>query len=122
MSKTYDKIIIEKASKCWLVKRGTDVTGHDCWGAYETSDYHYVIIDNIKERISRETMYIIHDDKKAIDTGYITHLPDDLRVLMDEEMMQKQKEERYQRYLKLKKEFENDPVYKLDQKILNITN
>jgi hypothetical protein len=96
-----DKITIEKMETCSLVRQGSDGTLGEC----ETYDYNYVIVNGCQEKVYKG-MYIVHDGKNAYDTGYVSHMKDNLRRLLDEEYEVKLKEERRQNYLKLKKEFE----------------
>ena len=102
-----DSIIIEKMETCLLVKQDSEYDGHGDFGEREYYTYNYVIVNGCKEKIYKG-MYIIHDGKRVYDTGYISHMKDNLRRLLDEEYEVKLKEERKQHYLKLKKEFEHE--------------
>ena len=102
-----DKIIIEKMETCSLVRQGSESSGHGAFGESEVYNYNYVIINGYQEKIYKD-MYIIHDGKNVYDTGYISHMKDHLRRLLDDRFEEKLKEERRETYLKLKKEFENE--------------
>lgn len=122
VEKPMNRIVIEKASKCKLVRTGSEANGHDCWGCTEFYHYDYVYVNNKEERLySLNEKYILHDDKTVFDTGSISDLNEKFRMHLDKEFYDKEtarlKEERYKRFLKLKKEFDNDPIYVRDQKI-----
>lgn len=102
-----DKIIIEKMETCSLVRQGSESAGHGAFGESEVYRYNYVIINGCQEKIYKG-MYIVHDGKNVYDTGYISHMKDNLRRLLDDNFEEKLKEERRTTYLKLKKEFENE--------------
>lgn len=95
-----------------MVFEVSEIDGHDCWGNYEYTKTRYVIIDGKREDVY-EGMYVIHDGKKAIDTGFIDYLDDRFRKYLDENLEKKLKELRKKKYLELKEEFEkfdkNDP-------------
>ena len=101
------KIIIENQENCALVDDRFVINGHDCWGVSEGYTERFVMI-NKERKVVFSDMYVIHDGKKALDTGYISHLPDRIRVFLDEDLEKKLKKERYEEYLLLKKEFENE--------------
>ena len=98
-----DKIIIEKMETCSLVRQGSE----GALGEVEVHNYNYVIIDGSQEKIYKG-MYIIHDGIDVYETGYISHMKDNLRQLLDDNFEEKLKQERKKTYLKLKKEFENE--------------
>ena len=98
-----DSIIIEKMETCSLVKQGSDAALGEC----EVYNYDYVIVNGCQEKVYRG-MYIIHDGNNVYDTGYVSHMKDNLRRLLDKEYEEKLKEERRKTYLKLKKEFEHE--------------
>jgi DNA primase large subunit len=98
-----DSIIIEKMETCSLVKQDSDAALGEC----EVYNYNYVIVNGCQEKVYKG-MYIIHDGNNVYDTGYVSHMKDNLRRLLDEEYEEKLKEERRKTYLKLKKEFEHE--------------
>jgi hypothetical protein len=106
-----NKIIIEKIDKCSLVKEGSDITGHDCWGNIEHTSYKYVFIKDEIKKVYDE-MYVVHDGKNVLKTNFISHLPEDMQELLDDDFAEKKKEKSYKNYLKLKKIFENDDTRK----------
>lgn len=106
-----NKIIIEKVSKCSLVKEKSEPNGHDCWGNIEHTSYKYVLLKGEIEKVYNGEC-IIHDGKKVLKTYLISRLPDEMQELLDEDFAKDRKEKRYKYYLKLKKEFENDDTRK----------
>jgi hypothetical protein len=102
-----DKITIEKMETCSLVRQGSEYDGHGAFGEPEFYTYNYVIVNGCQEKVYKG-MYIVHDGKNAYDTGYVSHMKDNLRRLLDEDYEVKLKEERRENYLKLKKEFEHE--------------
>jgi len=82
------------------VKQDSDAALGEC----EVYNYDYVIVNGCQEKVYKG-MYIIHDGNNVYDTGYISHMKDNLRRLLDKEYEEKLKEERRKTYLKLKKEF-----------------
>lgn len=124
---TTDRIIIEKGDKCGLIRSGSEENGHDCWGNYEYSHYNYVWINGKEERIYQPSKhYIIHNGRDVLETGYLSSLDNKLKIYLDKDFYESEqkrlKEERYLRYLKLKKEFDNDPIYSRDSKLEKIIN
>src|ERR1035437_1310438 len=103
------KIVIEKSKYCKFVQRGYTVTGHDCWGCTETSDYRYVWFEGKEEHVY-DGSYIMHDGEKVLGTGSISCLDEKFRKHLDKDCVEKLKERRYKEYLTLDKEFGNDPV------------
>ena len=114
------KIVIERATESKLKRTKWVSNGHDCWGNSEGYDEDYVIVNGKSERVF-DSEYIIHNEKEVLEVGYIDTLPDNLRQYLDKDLYDKikaeEKERRYKRYLQLKEEFDNDPVYIRDQKL-----
>jgi hypothetical protein len=117
--KSYSRIVIEKAIDSKFSKTRYESSGHDCWGNSESSSHEYVYVNGKPTDIT-SNCYIIHDDQEAFHIGLICYLPEYIQKHLDKNMEDKLKEGRYQQYLNLKKEFENDPVYIRDQKISKV--
>lgn len=104
------KVIIEtidsKDVKKYIEER-SEPNGHDCWGKTEWTSWDVVIINGKDETIHKGE-YIAHDGEKAIAVGFISHLPKEMAMYLDSSLKEKYKKEEYQKFLKLKKEFEAD--------------
>lgn len=124
-SKVKNRVVIEKATKSKLTRTRYISNGHDCWGNTESIDQNYVLVNGKAEDVYNTT-YIIHNEEEVLETTTLSSLPDNIRIYLDkdlyEEAQSKAKEERYKKYLNLKKEFDNDQVYIRDQKISKIIN
>lgn len=122
-SKVKNRVIIEKASKSKLTRTRYISSGHDCWGNTESTSQDYVIINGKSEDVYSST-YIIHNEEEVLETTSLTSLPDNIRIYLDKDLYDaseaKSKEERYKKFLKLKKEFDNDQVYIRDQNISKV--
>jgi hypothetical protein len=99
-----DKIIIEKASSCKLVRHGSERDGHGAFGEPEYSHYKYVVINGKTERVHGER-FIVHDGEKVLSVEYA--LDDELLVHLDDELNRKKMKRRYKDYIELKEEFDN---------------
>lgn len=121
--KIKNKVVIEKATKSKLTRTRYIANGHDCWGNTESTSQDYVIINGKSEDVYSST-YIIHNEEEVLETTSLPNLPDNIRIYLDKDLYEasqaKAKEERYKRFLNLKKEFDSDPVYTRDQKISKI--
>jgi hypothetical protein len=122
-SKVKNRVVIEKATKSKLTRTRYIANGHDCWGNTESTSQDYVIINGESEDVYSST-YIIHNEEEVLETTSLSYLPDNIRIYLDKDLYEsaqaKAKEERYKKYLNLKKEFDNDQVYIRDQKISKV--
>ncbi len=118
-SKERSRIIIEKAIGSKFIRTRYESNGHDCWGNSESSEYKYVLVNGEQQDVF-DGWYIIHDDEVALDIGIISLLPEKIQRYLDSGLEEKLKEDRYNRYLILKKEFDKDTIYIRDQKISKI--
>lgn len=118
-----NKVVIERATKSKLTRTRYIDNGHDCWGNSESTAQEYVIINGESKDVY-DSMYIIHNDKDILESGQISFLPESIQKYLDKELYNtieaKMKEKRYKDFLKLKKEFDNDPIYIRDQKISKV--
>ena len=117
-----NKIIIEKIESCIFVHTAYKSNGHGAFGEPDYTSYKYVILSDGAQVEVYDSMYILHDNHTVLDTGLICLLEPKMQKYLDLEYSKKLKDKRYGEYLKLKNEFENDPIYIRDQNILRIIN
>jgi hypothetical protein len=101
-----DKIIIERANVCDLVKERNVENGYDSdWGNIKYYIQEYVIINGKKEDVF-DSEFIVHDGKNVFAVFHDYSFSFEIKRLLNENYEKELKEERFKKYEKLKKEFE----------------
>jgi hypothetical protein len=101
-----DKIIIERANVCELVKTKKIYFEYNSWGKNEWIDQNYVVLFNNENKDVCDSEFIVHDGSNVLDVFSDFKFLTSIRQFLDENYEKELKEKRFNEYEKLRKEFE----------------
>jgi|GEM_PF-2977031 len=117
------QIITKKEAKTLgLIHSRILTNGHGAFGESDNSYEDFVFIDKIKRRISEDDLIIFigeSPNREIIQVISNYDSSDKILELLNPELLTKRRLEKYERFLKLKKEIESDEFYKTKATSLN---